>query len=70
MTLAAAGTLNGEAGAAALLVVLLLGVVTVLLIRNMSKRIKRLPTTFRPPPDKPSEPAEPPADDPTDTGRQ
>jgi len=34
------------AGPLGLLVVLLLGVATVLLIRGMNKRIKRLPTSF------------------------
>lgn len=36
----------GEASPIALVVILVLGVVTALLIRNMSKRIKRLPASF------------------------
>ena len=38
-------------GPLALLVVLLLGLVTVLLIRNMDARLRRLPRDFEPPPD-------------------
>lgn len=37
------------AGPLGLLVVLLMGLATVLLIRNMSKRLKRLPEQFPPP---------------------
>ena len=39
------------AGPLGLLVVLLMGLATVLLIRNMSKRLKRLPEQFPPPED-------------------
>ena len=41
-------------------VIILLGIATVLLIRNMTKRIKRLPQSF-------DEPAEKPADEARDT---
>ena len=37
---------DGLAGPMALLVILVLAVATVLLIRNMNKRIKRLPDSF------------------------
>ncbi|MDI1460447.1 hypothetical protein QEZ54_05655 [Catellatospora sp. KI3] len=37
---------DGLAGPMALLLILLLAVATVFLIRNMNKRIKRLPETF------------------------
>lgn len=39
----------GKASPVALVVIVLLGIVTVFLIRSMSKRIKRLPATFDPP---------------------
>ena len=48
------------AGPLGLVVVLLLGTATVLLVRNMDRRMKRLPAQFRPPEDTP--PAEPPRD--------
>ena len=52
------------AGPFGLLIVLLMGVATVFLIRNMSKRLKRMPREFPPPeprpgrdePDVPSDP--------------
>ena len=37
---------GGLAGPMGLLLIIVLGVVTILLIRNMSKRIKRLPSSF------------------------
>jgi hypothetical protein len=37
---------GGLAGPMGLLLIIILGTVTILLIRNMSKRIKRLPSTF------------------------
>lgn len=37
---------GGLAGPMGLLLIIILGTVTVLLIRNMSKRIKRLPSAF------------------------
>ncbi|NUR70616.1 MAG: hypothetical protein HOU81_07330 [Hamadaea sp.] len=37
---------GGLAGPMGLLLIVVLGIATVLLIRNMSKRIKRLPTSF------------------------
>ena len=37
---------GGLAGPMGLLLIIILGTVTALLIRNMSKRIKRLPSTF------------------------
>jgi len=40
---------DGVAGPLGLLIIVLLGVATVLLIRNMNKRIKRLPEEFPPP---------------------
>jgi hypothetical protein len=46
------------AGPMGLLIILLLGIVTVLLIRNMSARIRRLPDRF-PEQDEPDERAEP-----------
>ncbi len=58
MTLAAGG--SGSAGPLGLLIVLLLGVATVLLIRNMNARLKRLPKSFDPP--------TPPSDDPPADG--
>jgi hypothetical protein len=50
----------GKASPIGLVVVLLLAVATVFLIRSMSKRIRRLPASFDPPPDQPTEP-DPPA---------
>ena len=49
MTLAAVD-LSQAAGPIGLLVVVLLGIATVLLIRNMDKRVKRLPREFPDPP--------------------
>jgi hypothetical protein len=37
---------GGLAGPMGLLLIIVLGIITVLLIRNMSKRIKRLPSSF------------------------
>lgn len=37
---------DGLAGPMALLIILLLAVATILLIRNMNKRLKRLPESF------------------------
>ncbi len=54
---------NGAAGPLGLLVILLIGVATVLLIRNMNGRLKRLPREF-PDPRREDPPAAPP--DPTD----
>ncbi len=50
MNVLAASTLENNAGPVALLVVLLMAVATVLLIRNMDKRVKRLPREFPEPP--------------------
>lgn len=47
MTTLAAG--DALAGPAALLIVLVLLIATVFLIRNMDKRLKRLPREFPPP---------------------
>jgi hypothetical protein len=44
--LAADGVTSRLAGPAALLIVLLLFIATVLLIRNMDKRLRRLPAEF------------------------
>jgi hypothetical protein len=45
----AEGGVTGSAGPLGLLIVLLLAISTVLLIRNMNKRLKRLPTSFEEP---------------------
>jgi hypothetical protein len=50
----------GKASPIGLVVIILLGIATVLLIRNMTKRIKRLPQSF-------DEPAEKPTDEARDT---
>jgi hypothetical protein len=50
---------GGLAGPMGLLIIVLLGIVTVFLIRNMTARIRRLPAEF-PDPDAPRDPA--PAD--------
>ncbi len=47
MTLAGAAT--GSAGPLGFLIVVLIAIATVLLIRNMNARLKRLPRTFDPP---------------------
>ena len=44
---------GSNAGPIGLLVVVLLAVATILLIRNMDKRMKRLPEEFPPPPERP-----------------
>lgn len=62
MNLASGGT--SSAGPLGLLIVLLLGVATVLLIRNMNARLKRLPPSFEPP-----EQPDPPADGDTPDAR-
>ncbi len=41
----------GKASPIGLVVILLLGIATVLLIRNMTKRIRKLPSSFDPPSD-------------------
>ncbi|MCU1592617.1 MAG: hypothetical protein JWO12_9 [Frankiales bacterium] len=51
MTLLAKGVANGSAGPLGLLIVLLIGLALVLLIRNMNKRLKRLPASFDEGPD-------------------
>ena len=55
MSLASGGT--SSAGPLGLLIVLLLGVATVLLIRNMNARLKRLPPSFERP-EQPDAPAD------------
>ena len=56
----AAVDLSQAAGPIGLLVVVLLGIATVLLIRNMDKRVKRLPREFPdPPPRRGRRPEEP-----------
>jgi hypothetical protein len=55
-----AAGVTGSAGPLGLLIVLLIAVATILLIRNMNARLKRLPPTFEPPdevsrPDDPSD---------------
>ncbi len=52
-TVLAAADVGKAAGPIGLLVIILLGIVTVLLIRNMDKRVKRLPAEFPPPTDRP-----------------
>ena len=49
MSVLAATDLSGAAGPIGLLVVVLIGLVTVLLVRNMDKRLKRMPREFVPP---------------------
>jgi hypothetical protein len=41
---------NASAGPLGFTIVIVMGVVTVLLIRNMNKRLRRLPPSFDPPP--------------------
>jgi hypothetical protein len=53
---------GGLAGPMGLLIIVLLAIATVLLIRNMSARIRRLPAEF-PDPDKPAGPS---GDDPAE----
>ena len=48
----------GKASPVGLVVILLLGIATILLIRSMTKRLRRLPSSFDPP-------ADPPAGEPT-----
>ena len=55
----AAADVSKAAGPIGLLVIVLLGIATVLLIRNMDKRVKRLPSEFPPPPERPSNDAKP-----------
>lgn len=43
----------GKASPVALVVILLMALATFLLVRNMTKRIKRLPASFDPPAEKP-----------------
>jgi hypothetical protein len=52
---------GASAGPLGLLIVLLMGVATVLLIRNMNSRLKKLPPSFEPPED-PSTPDPDPKD--------
>ncbi len=49
MILASGAGTGGSAGPIGLLIVLLIGTATVLLIRNMNKRLRRLPREFSPP---------------------
>lgn len=50
----------GKASPIGLVVILLLGIATVLLIRNMTKRIRKLPASFDPPSDSSAASADPP----------
>ena len=52
---------GASAGPLGLLIVLLMGVATVLLIRNMNSRLKRLPPSFEPTDD--AEPTDPESKD-------
>lgn len=52
---------GASAGPLGLLIVVLMGVATVLLIRNMNSRLKRLPPSFEPPEEPVESPEEPPA---------
>ena len=54
-----------SAGPLGLLVVILMVIATVLLIRNMNSRLKRLPREFTPPPVAPGETPASPDDPPT-----
>ncbi len=56
--LVAATDLSGAAGPIGLLVIVLIGVTTVLLIRNMDKRVKNLPPEFPPADDRSDEPGD------------
>ncbi|MCU1692498.1 MAG: hypothetical protein JWM64_1589 [Frankiales bacterium] len=56
---------GGSAGFLALLLVVLLFIVTVLLVRNMSGRLKRLPKEFAPPADDSAPPVTPSPDGPS-----
>jgi hypothetical protein len=47
---------DGLAGPMALLLIVLLGLATILLIRNMNKRLKRLPASFDSEPVDPARP--------------
>ena len=58
---------GASAGPLGLLVILLIGVATVLLIRNMNGRLRRLPREFPDPDLAPSEPLDPPASPPPAT---
>jgi hypothetical protein len=55
---------GGLAGPMGLLIIVLLGIVTVLLIRNMSARIRRLPAEFPDPDVERKDATSPPADQP------
>jgi hypothetical protein len=50
---------SGTAGPLGLLIVLLIGLAMVLLIRNMSGRLRRLPPSFDEQPPRPDEPPAP-----------
>jgi hypothetical protein len=52
----------GKASPVALVVILTLALVTILLIRGMTKRIRRLPASFDPPPEKGEKEKAEPAD--------
>ena len=50
-----------SAGPLGFLVLVLIGLATFLLVRNMNARLKRMPRSFDPPPEKPDDPKTPPA---------
>ncbi len=54
----------GKASPVGLVVILLLGIVTMLLIRNMTKRIRKLPQSFDPPSGRAAGSSAPAGDDP------
>ena len=56
---------SGSAGPLGFLIVLLLAVATVLLIRNMNARLRRLPATFEDPASPPDDPSDESASGPT-----
>jgi len=56
--LLAAQDLSAAAGPIGLLVVVLIGLATVLLVRNMDKRLKRMPREFEPPVEEPGAPGQ------------
>lgn len=62
--LLAAGDQSGQAGPLGLFIILALGAATVLLIRSMSRHLKRVPPTFDPP----AKPTDPPDETPRQAG--
>jgi hypothetical protein len=67
--LLAADPQTNKAGPLALLVVALLGIATVLLVRSMSKHLRRVPESFDPPAPPADRPPADPTADPPGAGR-